>query len=67
MADKHVCDKEVILQRALDVADAVEWDGDTTVNFTIALRSARVLAAEVRRLRANAILPKIFQCEIGDY
>jgi len=67
MKEKHVCDKEVAVQRALGVADAVEWSGDTMVNFTIALRSARVLAAEVRRLRANEILPKIFQSEIGDF
>ena len=54
MDDKHICDKEVVLRRALDVADAVEWRGDTTVNFMTALRSARVLAEEVRRLRAIA-------------
>ncbi len=56
MDDKHICDKEVVLRRALDVADAVEWRGDTTVNFMTALRSARVLAEEVRRLRANELL-----------
>ena len=47
----HVCDQKAVLKRAFDVADATEWHGDMTVNFMIAIRSASVLAAEVRRLQ----------------
>mgnify|MGYP005815291325 CR=1 FL=1 len=49
----HVCDEKVVLQKAFDVAGAVEWSGDMTVNFWTACKAARVLAAEVRRLQKN--------------
>ena len=51
MQDEHVCDEQVVLQRAFDVADATEWRGDMTVNFMTAVRAAGVLAKEVRRLQ----------------
>jgi len=54
MSDKHVCDEQVVLQRAFDVADATEWHGSTMVCFMAAMRSARVLAKEVRRLQEEA-------------
>ena len=55
MDDEHVCDEKVVLQRALDVADATEWQGDMTVNFITMAKAARVLAREVRRLHAESI------------
>lgn len=51
MNDKHVCDEQVVLQRAFDVANATVWRGDMAVNFLTAHRAARVLAKEVRRLQ----------------
>ena len=53
LPDKHVCDEKVVLQRAFDVADSTKWRGDMTVNFMTAMRSARVLAKEVRRLQGE--------------
>ena len=51
MKTEHVCNEKAVLQRALDVADATEWRGDMVVNFMTAIRSARVLAKEIRRLQ----------------
>lgn len=51
--EDHICDERVVLQRAFDVAGAVEWSGDMTVNLWTACKAARVLAAEVRRLQKN--------------
>jgi hypothetical protein len=66
MADEHVCDEKVVLERAFAAADATQWQGNMTVNFLTMARAARVLAKEVRRLQANEILPKTFQMEAGD-
>ena len=55
MKTEHVCNEKAVLQRALDVADATEWRAssywESTANFMTAIRSARVLAKEIRRLQ----------------
>ena len=51
MNDKHVCDEQVVLERAFAAADATQWQGDMTVNFMTMAKAAMVLAREVRRLQ----------------
>ena len=43
--------EEVVLEKALQVADATVWQGDMSCNFLTMAKAARVLAREVRRLQ----------------
>ncbi|MAH49395.1 hypothetical protein CMI37_26460 [Candidatus Pacearchaeota archaeon] len=43
-------DRHRAIERAMNIADTVEWSGDMRVNMTTALGAARVLAKRVKEL-----------------